>query len=118
MLVYDYKYDDDGNIVDVYLLNSLQTNYYMSKMKAGHGESVTYYNKSGVEKSLRIGLSPWSNLYFTYRSGMFEDFGPRIEGTIRLENFKFRDGFNFPGTASSKYQDYYVILRLVTTDSS
>ncbi|MBO4516258.1 hypothetical protein J5751_02240 [bacterium] len=86
MLVYDYVFDENGNIEDVYLINSLQSNYYMSKMKAGHGESVYYYNKSGEKILLRLALSPRSNLYFTYRDRISVYTGlSGIEGTIRLE---------------------------------
>ena len=124
MLVYDYIYDNNGNVTDVYLIHSTTTGNYYTRSKADYASSpFYYYDKNGERQTFLSTYTFYSRLYYINHDmrGIFDD--SMIEGTIQIEPLKYR-AENHTGALifdkdnpKNNYSSGYAILRLVTTDN-
>ena len=126
MLVYEYIYDNDRNIVEVYLrLSTVAGNAYTRAKTDGAVSALYYYDQEGIKKSLPITYAPWARLYRIDRDMTdFSEASIANEGTVQLTTFKYeaehgRNSLIFDRTnPDNVYRNNYAILRFVTTDGS
>ena len=126
MLVYDYVYDSNGNVDDVYLIHSYVADTYYTRTKSDMSSSSWYYyDKNGNKTFLPKTYALWSKLFYINHaptSGL--DITIPVEGTVQIDKLKngassITKHFLFDKTNPNNiYNEQYVILRFVTTDEN
>ena len=124
MMVYDFKYDENWNIEDVYLIHSTDKNNYRVDSKI-HVEN-TVYDSLENKRDLGFGHNKWSVIRYNNfdrrtKTGFVHHSGTRVEWTISLETMTeaISEGRNvLEFNIDTGYSSYYFILRFVTTDGS